>query len=112
MRKSSAMGRQLEKAFAAFDASGTGVLRQSELKEALRRMASAPLDEEHLDRVLQEIGGVSDEMGGGDDGGGNAPITITSFSKWMMSTYASYLRDPSLVYDSVDKWPDFAVYNQ
>ena len=110
MTKSSAMGRQLEKAFAAFDLSGSGVLRQDELKTALRRMASAPLDEEHLDQVLRELSGGDTEAR--DLAGGNAPITIASFSKWMMSTYASYLRDPSLVHDSVSKWPDFHVYNQ
>ena len=104
------MGRQLEKAFAAFDLSGSGVLRQDELKTALRRMASAPLDEEHLDQVLRELSGGDTEAR--DLAGGNAPITIASFSKWMMSTYASYLRDPSLVHDSVSKWPDFHVYNQ
>ena len=38
-------------------------------------------------------------------------ITIASFSEWMMSTYTSYLKDPSLVHDSINKWPDF-VYNQ
>ena len=108
MRKSSAMGRQLEKAFAAFDPTGSGVLMQSELKKALGKMASAPLDDERLDEVLQELGGGDDEM----SQGGNAPITIASFSRWMMSTYASYLRDPSLVQDSTAKWHDYIVYNQ
>ena len=108
-RKSSAMGRQLEKAFAAFDPSDSGVLLQSELKSALSKMASAPLDEERLDEVLKELGGSDDDMGDGN--GGNAPITIKSFSRWMMSTYASYLRDPSLVQDTMAKWGDF-VYNQ
>ena len=29
-------------------------------------------------------------------------ITLTSFSEWMMRTYTSFLRDPSLVRDSYD----------
>ena len=40
---------------------------------------------------------------------GQAAITMKSFSDWMLDTYTSYLRDPSLVADSLDKVP---VYNQ
>ena len=68
-----------------------------------------------LQEVLRELGGVDgvdDEMGGQDGGEtGDAPITIDGFSRWMMSTYESYLRDPSLVKDSLSKFPDF-IYNQ
>ena len=37
-------------------------------------------------------------------------VTISSFSAWMMSTYESYLKDPSLVQDSTQKWG--RVYDQ
>ena len=36
------------------------------------------------------------------DGNGDGMITLTSFSEWMMRTYTSFLRDPSLVRDSYD----------
>ena len=41
----SAVSRQLEKAFAAFDPNGDGLVSKSDLREMLRRMATAPLDE-------------------------------------------------------------------
>ena len=70
-------------------------------------MASAPLDEDRLEEVLMELGGVDAE-----EGLTRMPITIASFSSWMMRTYTSFLRDPSLVHDSLKpKIPDF-VYNQ
>ena len=69
-----------------------------------------PCAHPHSQEVLRELGGVHDEMGDADHG--DAPITIAGFSSWMMSTYASYLRDPSLVQDSISKSPDFIVYNQ
>ena len=53
-RSSSAMASQLEAAFKTFDPAGTGVLAQSELREALRRMASAPLDEVALPRSSRD----------------------------------------------------------
>ena len=96
---SSAMARQLDMAFAAFDTHGEGVLALPEFREALRRMASAPLDDARVDAVLAEL----------DDGDGT--ISLTSFSRWMMRTYTSYVKDPSLIQDSVSKWPDI-VYNQ
>jgi Ca2+-binding EF-hand superfamily protein len=99
------MAAQVEKAFATFDPSGSGVLHQSELREALQRMASAPLDERRLDEVLAELAGDS------KDPGMATTITIASFARWMMGTYTKFLQDPSLVQDSVSKWPAF-VYNQ
>ena len=60
-RRSSTMARQLEKAFRAFDVWDTGVLSQNELRDALRRMASAPLDEDALDEVLLELGAAYQE---------------------------------------------------
>ena len=104
-RRSSAMARQLEKAFAAFDTSGAGMLPLAELRTALQRMASGPLDDERIDEVLGQLAGHEDQMGEG-------MVTISSFSRWMMSTYSSYLRDPSLVQDSTTKWTDFFAYNQ
>ncbi|KAL3919477.1 MAG: hypothetical protein SGPRY_005616 [Prymnesium sp.] len=98
-RGSSASARQLQMAFAAFDEDGNGILGAEELREALLRMASAPIDEERLQLVLNDLAG--------DDG----RITIASFSQWMMDEYTSYLQDPSRVQDSITKWPDF-VYNQ
>lgn len=103
---SSAMTRQIEKAFDAFDPSGIGVLAQSELRGALQRMATAPLDETRLDQVLKELAGASAE---GITSPGQAAITMKSFSDWMLDTYTSYLKDPSLVVDSLDKVP---VYHQ
>ena len=47
-----------------------------------------------------------------EDGLGGGMISLASFSKWMMSTYMSYLKDPSLVADSTATWADYAVYNQ
>ena len=100
------MTRQIEKAFDAFDPSGIGVLAQSELRGALQRMATAPLDETRLDQVLKELAGASAE---GITSPGQAAITMKSFSDWMLDTYTSYLKDPSLVVDSLDKVP---VYHQ
>ena len=99
-RSSSAMARQLDMAFAAFDTHGEGVLSLPEFREALHRMASAPLDDARVDAVLSEL----------DDGDGT--ISLTSFSRWMMRTYTSFLEDPSLVHDTAeDAFPDH-VYNQ
>ena len=106
---SSAMARQLEKAFQAFDPSGKGVLAQDELRNALRRMASAPLDEERLDDVLHDLGSASAT---GIEIPGHLPITIKSFSEWMMDTYTSYLKDPSLITDSLKTPGAEHVYNQ
>ena len=103
--RSSAMARQLEKAFATFDTDNSGVLARADMRSILLRMASAPLDEQRLDEVLDELSGNADEMADG-------MITIASFSRWMMSTYMSFLKDPSLVHDSMERWQDFAVYNQ
>ena len=151
---SSAMGRQLEKAFDAFDPSvrgipqapshpsfshvrrqsvtqcrhaasiaprpnkplpsalvvsqGQGVLSQSELRLALRRMATAPLDERRLDEVLHELAGASED---GITVPGQGAITMKSFMEWMLSTYTSYLKDPSLVADSMEN-VEVTVYNQ
>jgi hypothetical protein len=151
---SSAMGRQLEKAFDAFDPSvrgipqapshpsfshvrrqsvtqcrhaasiaprpnkplpsalavsqGQGVLSQSELRLALRRMATAPLDERRLDEVLHELAGASED---GITVPGQGAITMKSFMEWMLSTYTSYLKDPSLVADSMEN-VEMTVYNQ
>ena len=58
-----------------------------------------PIREKGVDAVLAEL----------DDGDGT--ISLTSFSRWMMRTYTSYVKDPSLIQDSVSKWPDI-VYNQ
>ena len=55
--------------------------------------------------MLDELSGDADEMADG-------MITISSFSRWMMSTYMSFLKDPSLVHDSMERWQDFTVYNQ
>ena len=44
--------------------------------------------------------------------GSRCPLSCEKVSRWMMSTYASYLQDPSLVHDSVAKWTDFEVYSQ
>lgn len=99
-RSSSANARQLDMAFAAFDTHGEGVLGCAEFREALHRMASAPLDERQVDKVMSEL----------DDGDGT--ISLTSFSRWMMRTYTSFLEDPSLVHDKAeDAFPDH-VYNQ
>lgn len=98
-RVSSTSARQLEMAFAAFDEDGNGWLTTDELRDALHRMASAPINEERLNVVLHELAS------------SNGKITITTFSQWMMNTYKGYLQDPSRVQDSVTKWPDF-VYNQ
>lgn len=152
-RSSSAMARQLEKAFSTFDLAGSGVLTPWELRDALGRMASAPLDERRLEEVWparctrlecpraaaarrsRTICDVYSCRLAPDSGGarvtrlsrplptqvlkglavynelGEGAITIASFSRWMMSTYASYLKDPSLVTDSIGKWSDL-VYNQ
>ena len=99
------MARQLEKAFATFDTDNSGVLARADMRSILLRMASAPLDEQRLDEVLDELSGDADEMADG-------MITISSFSRWMMSTYMSFLKDPSLVHDSMERWQDFTVYNQ
>uniref|UniRef100_A0A7S0L6X9 EF-hand domain-containing protein n=2 Tax=Coccolithus braarudii TaxID=221442 RepID=A0A7S0L6X9_9EUKA len=96
---SSTSARQLEMAFAQFDDDDDGVMTTEELRQALHRMASAPIDEERLQVVLDELSG--------NDG----KITIASFGDWMMNTYKSFLEDPSRVQDSITKWPDF-VYNQ
>ena len=69
-------------------------------------MASAPLDDAQVNAVVAEL-----------DKEGNGKITHTSFSDWMMRTYTSFLKDPSLIHDSVDKIKDSMrvpeiVYNQ
>ena len=105
-RVSSTMARQLEKAFAAFDETGSGVMAQSELRQALSRMASAPLDEARLDQILREVAGDDDKKLTG------RPITIASFSHWMMRAYTQQLSDGSYTMEgSLEVWPDF-VYNQ
>ena len=38
-------------------------------------------------------------------------IDKASLSRWMLSTYLNFLKDPSLVVDSVDHYPEI-VYNQ
>jgi Ca2+-binding EF-hand superfamily protein len=103
-RRSSSMVRQLEKAFAAFDTQGTGVLPLADMRSLLKRMACAPLDERRLDDVLAELAGHADDLADG-------MITINSFSRWMMSTYKRFLKDPSLVADSKARWSDM-TYNQ
>ena len=84
-------------------AQGLGVLSQRELKEALCMMASAPLDEERLDEVLLELSSASQE---GLSLPGHQAITIQAFSQWMMNTYTKYLKDPSLIADSMTKIPE------
>lgn len=101
-RCSSTMARQLDMAFAAFDSNGDGVLAVAEMRDALHRMASAPLDENRVDVVLKEL-----------DGDGDGKITLTDFSEWMMRTYTSFLKDPSLVQDSMKNVKAHEiVYNQ
>ena len=105
-RVSSTMARQLEKAFAAFDETGSGVMAQSELRRALSRMASAPLDDARLDQVLREVAGDDDKKLTG------RPITIGTFSHWMMRAYTQQLSEGSYTMEgSLERWPDF-VYNQ
>jgi hypothetical protein len=84
------------------------VLSQSELRRALQRMATAPLDEERLDEVLQELAGASAD---GITIPGQGAITMKSFMEWMLSTYTSYLKDPSLVPDSMEN-VEIPIYNQ
>jgi len=75
-RCSSTMARQLDMAFAAFDSDSDGVLEVVEMRDALRRMASAPLDDTQVDNVLAEL-----------DSNGDGKITLTTFSDWMTRTY-------------------------
>lgn len=101
-RCSSTMARQLDMAFAAFDGNNDGVLAVAEMRDALHRMASAPLDDNRVDVVLQEL-----------DSDGDGKITLTDFSQWMMRTYTSFLKDPSLVQDSTKNVKAHEiVYNQ
>merc|ERR1719382_352118 len=86
-RCSSTIVRQLDMAFAAFDGDGDGVLAVEEMRDALRRMASAPLDDAQVDAVLAEL-----------DQNRDGKITHTSFSDWMVRTYTAFLKDPSLVH--------------
>jgi len=101
---SSAMARQVEKAFSAFDLTGSGVMARAEMRSLLLRMASGKLDEARLDEKLDELVGYGEELADG-------MITLQTFSRWMMSTYKSFLIDPSLVQDSINKTPDF-IYSQ
>jgi len=101
---SSAMAKQVEKAFAALDTMGAGVMARPQMRQLLQRMASGKLDDAQLDKNLDELVGYSDELADGT-------ITLHTFRRWMMSTYKSFLLDPSLVHDSMDKWPDF-IYSQ
>jgi len=101
-RVNSAVARQLEKAFAAFDSTGSGMLPVFELRQALQRMTSAPLDEQKLDEVLHELAGHEDDLAEG-------MVTISSFLSWMMNAYTIGLKDNTLVTDSYQK---FQAYNQ
>ena len=98
------VSRQLEKAFDAFDTSGDGVVSKSDLREMLRRMATAPLDEAKVDTILNELADAVDAEEGGQ-------ISLGSFSRWMGRTYSSYMHNPALVKDSTAKWRE-EVYNQ
>jgi len=89
-RCSSTVARQLDMAFAAFDGNHDGVLAVAEMRDALQRMASAPLDDARVDVVLAEL-----------DSDGDGEISLTDFNDWMMQTYTSFLKDPSLVHDSM-----------
>ena len=55
----------------------------------------------------------SDYYTKGIDGDGDGKITLTDFSEWMMRTYTSFLKDPSLVQDSMKNVKAHEiVYNQ
>ena len=98
----SAVSRQLEKAFAAFDPNGDGLVSKSDLREMLRRMATAPLDEVMVDKIVDELSEDADEAD---------QISLGSFSRWMGRAYSSYMHNPALVKDSTAKWRE-EVYNQ
>lgn len=114
-RGSSVMARQIEKAFEAFDTTSSGVLLVPEMRALLQRMASGPLDEERLDEVLGELvehhAGPKGSSKSPEEEFADAMIDKASLSRWMLSTYLNFLKDPSLVVDSVDYFPEF-VYNQ
>jgi len=111
-RGSSVMARQIEKAFEAFDTTGSGVLLVPEMRALLLRMASGPVDDDRLDEVLGELGGYTASSGTGpqspDEEFTHAMIDKKSLSRWMLSTYLNFLKDPSLV---LDQFPDI-IYNQ
>lgn len=116
-RGSSVMARQIEKAFEAFDTTGSGVLLVPEMRALLQRMVSGPLDEARLDMVLEELVGY--KVRGAAAGGYKSPeeeyadamIDKDSLSQWMLATYLNFLKDPSLIVDSAERFPDI-VYNQ
>ena len=111
----SVMARQIEKAFEAFDTTGSGVLLVPEFRDVLQRMISGPLDEARLDAVLEEIVGYRGLRNSApwspDVEYADTMIDKASLQKWMLSTYLGFLHDPSLVLDSVDSFPEI-VYSQ
>jgi|TARA_B100000524_G_C23606439_1_gene354582 Ca2+-binding EF-hand superfamily protein len=90
----SSQARQLDLAFAALNPDHSGVVSRVELHETLRRMSSAPLDDEMVDQVLEEL----------EDGKGT--ISLASFTQWMARRYEQSLEDTSLIKDSVERAPE------
>jgi hypothetical protein len=70
---SSSTARQLNLAFAALNPSHSGSATRAELQAALRRMSTAPLDEERVDEILTEL----------EDAKEGGKITVASFTAWM-----------------------------
>jgi len=60
-----------------------------ELREALRRMSSAPLDEDRLALLLREL-----------DPENSGQVSMEAFTRWMGSTYSGFLKDPTRVMDA------------
>lgn len=98
---SSSIARQLDLAFAALNPNHSGAATKEQLHATLRRMATAPLDEERVDTILTEL----------EDAREGGKITVASFSAWMARRYASSLGDPSVIPNHGGIWP-MQVYNQ
>jgi Ca2+-binding EF-hand superfamily protein/exonuclease III len=96
-RQTSASMRQLEIAFKTFDISGDGVVTATELREALRRMSSAPLDEDRLELLIREL-----------DPEGTGNISMEAFTRWMNGAYSGFIKDPTRVVDARAKMVQYS----
>jgi len=96
-RQTSASMRQIETAFKTFDISGDGIVTATELREALRRMSSAPLDEDRLELLIRELD--PEETG---------KISMEAFTRWMNGAYSGFIKDPTRVVDARAKMVQYS----
>jgi len=82
VRFESTHARQLELAFAAFDLDGDGAVTHAELLEGLARVATAPLDERRVARVLADL-----------DANGDGLISVAELDSYCRRQYRAWLEE-------------------